>query len=94
MVFVVKPFLALTESHASKRCGKYMEKRRLVMKVNCIHCGHALDVGESYGTFDGLVRCYVCKGLMELKTDKGKVRAVRFIPLPALPKVEAPSVAA
>jgi len=64
------------------------------MKVNCIQCGHAIDLGESYDTFDGPVRCYVCRGLMELKTDKGKVRTVRLIPSPAVSKVEAPSVAA
>lgn len=64
------------------------------MKVICIHCGHAIDLGESYEAFDGLVRCYVCRGLMELKTDKGKVRAARLIPPPALTKVKAPSAAA
>lgn len=62
------------------------------MKIICIHCGHAIDLGESYEAFDGLVRCYVCRGLMELKTDKGMVRAVRLIPPPALTK--APSLAA
>lgn len=64
------------------------------MNVNCIQCGHAIDLGESYETFDGPVRCYVCRGLMELKTDKGKVRTVRLITPPGLSKVEAPSVAA
>jgi hypothetical protein len=52
------------------------------MKVNCITCGHSLNLDEAYDDFDGLVRCYVCSGLFELKTVEGKVKSVRFAQAP------------
>jgi hypothetical protein len=48
------------------------------MKVNCITCGHSLNLDDAYDDFDGLVRCYVCSGLFELKTSQGKVKSVKF----------------
>ncbi|MDD3472086.1 MAG: hypothetical protein PHS86_04815 [Syntrophaceae bacterium] len=48
------------------------------MRVNCITCGHSLNLDEAYDDFEGLVRCYVCSGLFELKTAQGKIKSVRF----------------
>lgn len=53
------------------------------MKVNCITCGHSLNLDDAYDDFDGLVRCYVCSGLFELKTSEGKVKSVKFAHTPA-----------
>lgn len=53
------------------------------MKVNCITCGHSLNMDDAYDDFDGLVRCYVCSGLFELKTADGKVKSVKFAHIPA-----------
>jgi len=46
------------------------------MKINCISCGHTLSLDEAYDDFDGLVKCYVCGGLLEIKTCQGKIYSV------------------
>lgn len=62
------------------------QRRSSNMKVNCITCGHSLNLDDAYDDFDGLVRCYVCSGLFELKTADGKVKSVKFAQVPG-PKV-------
>jgi DNA-directed RNA polymerase subunit N (RpoN/RPB10) len=52
------------------------------MKVNCISCGHTLSLDEAYDDYLGLVKCYVCGRLLEIKTAQGKILAVNFGQLP------------
>lgn len=46
------------------------------MKINCIACGHAFDLGAAYDDYEGLVRCNTCAGLLALRTQDGNVRSV------------------
>jgi len=46
------------------------------MKINCISCGHNLSLDEAYDNFTGLVKCYVCGALLEIKTSDGKIQSV------------------
>lgn len=46
------------------------------MKINCISCGHTIGLDEAYDDFAGLVKCYVCGGLLEIKTADGKIQSV------------------
>lgn len=46
------------------------------MKVNCISCGHNLDLDDAYNDFEGMFRCYVCGALLEVKTSNGKIKSV------------------
>ena len=46
------------------------------MKLNCISCGHTLDLHDDYDDYDGQVRCYVCGGLMTIHTEDGNVKHV------------------
>lgn len=46
------------------------------MKINCISCGHNLSLDEAYDNFTGLVKCYVCGALLEIKTSEGKLQSV------------------
>jgi hypothetical protein len=48
-----------------------------MMKVNCIHCGHAFGVDESYSDYEGLLRCGTCAGLLDVRIADGLIRAVR-----------------
>jgi len=48
------------------------------MKINCISCGHSVELGEAYEDFEGLVRCYVCGTLLELRMSEGKLRYVHM----------------
>jgi len=58
------------------------------MKINCLSCGHKIEIDAAYDNYEGEIKCYACGGLLEIKTDSGSVKAVRFakIPVPFLPK--------
>lgn len=53
------------------------------MRINCLHCGHRFDLGDAYDDYDGPVRCNTCSGLLEIRTQDGSVRAMRFPSQPA-----------
>jgi hypothetical protein len=46
------------------------------MKINCISCGHKLSLDDAYDNYTGLVRCWVCDALLEIKTSDGKLQSV------------------
>ena len=46
------------------------------MKINCIGCGHAFDLGNAYDDYEGLVRCNTCANLLFVRTHEGNVRGV------------------
>lgn len=52
------------------------------MKINCLHCGHKFDLGDAYDDYDGMVRCATCGGLLDIKTQDGSVRSMRFAAAP------------
>lgn len=49
------------------------------MKVNCVCCGHNLELDDAYNDFEGLFKCYVCGALLELKTHDGKIKSVNRV---------------
>jgi DNA-directed RNA polymerase subunit N (RpoN/RPB10) len=52
------------------------------MKINCISCGHNIDLGESYDDYKGLVKCWVCSRLLMLRSEQGCARSVLPASLP------------
>lgn len=56
------------------------------MRVNCLNCGHKIDLDEVYDDYDGLVKCTTCRLLLHIKTEDGRLRGVNFAPAPAAPK--------
>ena len=46
------------------------------MKINCISCGHNISLDAAYDDFTGLVKCYVCGALLEIKTADGHLQSV------------------
>ncbi len=49
------------------------------MKVICLGCGHKLDLGDSYDDYDGLVKCNICKTLLKVVSDNGKLKLTCII---------------
>ncbi len=57
------------------------------MKINCLACGHSIDIGDAYDDYSGQVRCFVCHSLLEIKTDQGNLKSVKSAPiLPQRPR--------
>lgn len=48
------------------------------MRINCLNCGHKFDLGDAYDDYEGLVKCGTCATLLDIRTEEGSVKAVRF----------------
>lgn len=48
------------------------------MKVNCLSCGHSIDLDESYSDYEGAIKCYACAAIVEVKLVDGHVKAVKL----------------
>ena len=51
------------------------------MKINCLSCGHKVELDDAYDDFEGLVKCFACTALLEIKTEEGRLKTVRFVKL-------------
>lgn len=49
------------------------------MEINCLSCGHRIDVGDAYDDYEGQVKCWVCGVLLEIKTEQGNIKSMRMI---------------
>ena len=50
------------------------------MKLNCLSCGHSVDLRDSYDDYEGPVKCYVCGALLLIRTKDGGLRSVEVMP--------------
>jgi hypothetical protein len=48
------------------------------MNVNCLSCGHALDLREAYDDYDGQVKCFICGALLTIHTSEGQIKSVEL----------------
>jgi len=56
------------------------------MKINCLSCGHNIDLDAAYAeNYEGRIKCFACSATLELRTEHGVIRSVRF------PGIAAPS---
>ena len=46
------------------------------MKINCLSCGHNIDIGDAYDDYEGQIKCYVCGAILEIKTEEGSLKSV------------------
>ena len=55
------------------------------MRINCLHCGHKVDLGEAYDDYRGRVKCFVCGAVLSIKTTHGALRSVKAVAKSARP---------
>jgi DNA-directed RNA polymerase subunit N (RpoN/RPB10) len=46
------------------------------MKINCISCGHKVDLDDTYDDYEGPVKCYVCGVLLAIKMKAGRLKSM------------------
>ena len=46
------------------------------IKINCLSCGHVVDLSDAYNDYDGLVRCYACSAMLHVTLSEGSVKSV------------------
>ena len=51
------------------------------MKINCLSCGHTIDLDETYSDYEGQVKCYACSALLEIKLVECLIKSVKFLNL-------------
>lgn len=49
------------------------------MKINCLSCGHTIDLDEAYSDYEGQVKCYTCSALLEVKLEGSLIKSVEFL---------------
>ena len=49
------------------------------MKINCVSCGHKVDLDDAYDDYEGQVKCFVCGTLLEIRTDQGNIKSVGVV---------------
>jgi len=58
------------------------------MKINCLACGHKVELDGAYDDYEGQVKCFVCSALLEIKTDQGNIKSVKFLKITQRPSAE------
>jgi len=61
------------------------------MKVNCLSCGHKVDLDDAYDDYEGSVKCFACGAILEIRAEQGSLKTVRLASLVShSPTVELP----
>jgi len=53
------------------------------MKINCISCGHNVNLDDMYEDYAGQIKCFACAAILEIKLEAGKPKSIKL----ARPKV-------
>ncbi len=47
------------------------------MKINCLCCGHKVDLDDVYDDYEGFIKC-LCGTMLEIKTEEGRLKTVKL----------------
>jgi len=48
------------------------------MKINCLSCGHTVDLDDAYSDYEGQIKCYTCSALLEVKLSDSLIKSVKL----------------
>lgn len=48
------------------------------MKIICLSCGFRIELDETYGDYEGPVKCYVCGALLEIKLEGCLIKSINL----------------
>jgi len=48
------------------------------MRINCLSCGHKVDLDDAYDDYEGQVKCWACSAMLDIKAEGGKLRVARL----------------
>jgi hypothetical protein len=54
------------------------------MRLNCLSCGHKVELDDAYDDFEGPVKC-LCGTMLEIRTEEGKLKAIKMAEAPGSP---------
>jgi hypothetical protein len=47
------------------------------MRINCLSCGHKVELDNAYDDFEGPVKC-LCGAMLEIRTEEGLLKAIKM----------------
>jgi hypothetical protein len=47
------------------------------MKINCLSCGHSMELSDAYEDYSGEVRCWGCRTSLQVTIENGKLKAMQ-----------------
>jgi hypothetical protein len=47
------------------------------MRINCLACGHKVELDDAYDDFEGPVKC-LCGAMLEIRTEEGFLKAIKM----------------
>ena len=50
----------------------------MIIKLNCLGCGHSMELGDAYEDYEGEVRCWGCGAALDVVLCEGKLRSMRM----------------
>ncbi|MHC1713318.1 MAG: hypothetical protein AB9872_14325 [Solidesulfovibrio sp.] len=45
------------------------------MRINCLSCGHKMELDTTYDDFEGPVKC-LCGAMLNIKIQEGKLKGI------------------
>jgi hypothetical protein len=62
------------------------------MRINCLACGHKVELDDAYDDFEGPVKC-LCGAMLQIRTEEGMLKSIRVAeplsrPLPKVKRLE------
>ncbi len=48
------------------------------MKLNCLSCGHTVDLDDAYDDYSGDIKCFVCGSMLEVVIEHEHIRSVKL----------------
>lgn len=58
------------------------------MRINCLACGHKVDLDDAYDDYEGPVKCFACRAILEIRTKEGSIKAVKQLNIVQRPSAE------
>jgi hypothetical protein len=58
------------------------------MRINCLACGHKVDLDDAYDDYEGPVKCFACRAVLEIRTEQGRIKAVKQVNMAQHPSAE------
>jgi hypothetical protein len=46
------------------------------MRINCLACGHKVELDDAYDDFEGPVKC-LCGAMLQIRTEEGMLKGIK-----------------
>ncbi len=58
------------------------------MKINCLSCGHTVELHDAYDDYAGQIKCVACHAIMEIESEDAKLKSAKLAWSVARPAVQ------